>query len=96
MLNELGWSPEEAQQFIERQERRLQNVKRPNVNDVERREAEDALRSLGLRPPRTNRSGTDITSDKQRGLQSGRRTAPPPEYAEQYKAYSQGINRTAQ
>src|SRR5690606_6201187 len=56
LLNRLGWTREEAQQFINRQERRLQNVKRP-ASDAQRREAEDALRSLGLRPARTNRTG---------------------------------------
>ncbi len=50
MLNQLGWSRAEAEQFIQRQEQRLRNAERPNSNDEAKREAEDALRSLGLRP----------------------------------------------
>jgi len=92
LLKNLGWTRAEAEDFIKRQEQRLQDAQRPDPNDPARREAEDALRSLGLRPDRTDRSGNTITSDEQRGLSSGRHTTPPPEYMEQYKAYSQGIN----
>ena len=56
LLNKLGWSRTEAEQFIKRQEQRLQNAEKPNANDDAKREAEDALRSLGLRPSRTARS----------------------------------------
>ena len=92
LLKNLGWSRTEAEDFIKRQEQRLQDAQRPDPNDQTRRDAEEALRSLGLRPDRTDRSGSTLTSDNQRGMASGRHTAPPPEYMEQYKAYSQGIN----
>jgi len=92
LLKELGWTRAEAADFIKRQEQRLRDAERPNPDDQSRRDAEDALRSLGLRPSRTDRSGGTISSDNQRGLSSGRHTSPPPEYMEQYKAYNQGIN----
>jgi len=95
LLNKLGWSRAEAEQFIKRQEQRLQNAEKPNANDEAKREAEDALRSLGLRPSRTARSSAEATSDNSRGLSTGRRTSPPPEYQEQYRAYQQGINRAS-
>ena len=93
LLKNLGWTREEAEQFIQRQEERLRNLEKPDPKDEARREAEDALKSLGLRPDRTTRAGSGLTSDEKRGLSSGHRTAPPPEYAEQYKAFSQGINQ---
>ncbi len=92
LLKELGWNRAEAAEFIRRQEQRLADAQRPDPNDQSRRDAEDALRSLGLRPSGADRSGGTISSDNQRGLSSGRHTTPPPEYMEQYKAYSQGIN----
>jgi hypothetical protein len=92
LLKDLGWSRAEAEDFIRRQEQRLQAAQRPDPSDQSRREAEDALRSLGLRSTGTDRSGNTLRSDSQHGMSSGRHTAPPPEYLEQYKAYNQGIN----
>ena len=93
LLKDLGWTREEAQQFIDRQEARLRAAAKANPNDEARQKAEDALRSLGLRPVQTDRSGSGLTSDEQRGMSTGRRTSPPPEYMDQYKAFSQGVNQ---
>ncbi len=93
LLKDLGWTREEAQQFIDRQEARLRAAAKANPNDEARQKAEDALRSLGLRPAQTDRSGNGLTSDAERGMSTGRHTSPPPEYIEQYKAFSQGVNQ---
>ncbi len=93
LLKDLGWTREEAQQFIDRQEARLRAAAKANPNDKARQKAEDALRSLGLRPAQTDRSGNGLTSDAERGMSTGRHTSPPPEYMEQYKAFSQGVNQ---
>lgn len=93
LLRDLGWSRADAEEFVKRQEERLQNANLSNRNDDRRRQAEDDLRSLGLRPDRTTRAGGGVTSDNTRGLSSDRRTAPPPEYAQQFKAYQQGVNQ---
>ena len=66
LLKELGWTRAEAEQFIQRQEERLRNLEKPDPKDEARREAEDALKSLGLRPSRTTRAGSGLTSDEQR------------------------------
>jgi hypothetical protein len=96
LLRDLGWSRTEAEEFVKRQEDRLQNANLPSRTDDRRRQAEDDLRSLGLRPDRTTRAGGNVTSDNTRGLSSDRRTAPPPEYAQQFKAYQQGVNQSGQ
>ncbi len=93
LLKDLGWTPQEAQQFIDRQEARLRAAAKANPNDEARVKAEDALRSLGLRPAQTDRSGNRLTSDAERGMSAGRHTSPPPEYRDQYKAFSQGVNQ---
>ncbi|MFM7249476.1 MAG: hypothetical protein ACKO5R_06235 [Planctomycetaceae bacterium] len=48
-----------------------------------------ALRSLGLRGDGV-RSRRDVPSDVKGGQAEGRRTRPPSEYLEQFKAYTQG------
>ena len=55
-----------------------------------RRELDETLRSLGLRPRATSIKGNAARDDKSQGYKESRRTSPPPEYAEQYKAYTQG------
>lgn len=93
LLKDLGWSRDDAEQFIRRQEERLSAASRANPSDKQRREAEDVLRSLGIRNPSTSRMGVSTKSDRQHGLSSDRRTAPPPEYREHFRAFSQGINQ---
>jgi hypothetical protein len=58
-----------------------------------RKQLDDALRSLGLRPRATSMGRNAARDDQSRGLKESRRTSPPPEYAEQYKAYTQGTAR---
>jgi hypothetical protein len=96
LLHDLGWSRDETEQFIRRQEERLQNAERPNPEDPLRRQAEDGLRSLGLRPDRAIRAKGGVTSDAQRGMSSGRQSAPPPDYAEQFKEYNRALNSSGQ
>src|SRR5262249_18042954 len=48
LLRDLGWSRAQAEEFVKRQEERLQNANLPSRNDDRRRQAEDDLSSLGL------------------------------------------------
>lgn len=56
---------------------------------VQRGEFERTVRSLGLRPDGV-RSSRDVPSDVRGGQSEGRRSRPPSEYREQFKAYTQG------
>jgi hypothetical protein len=56
---------------------------------VQRGDFERAVRSLGLRPDGV-RSNRDVPSDVRGGQAEGRRSRPPSEYREQFKAYTQG------
>jgi hypothetical protein len=58
-----------------------------------RRELDDTLRSLGLRPRNTNLRSGRVQDDRAHGLKESRRSQPPAEYAEQYKAYTEGASR---
>jgi hypothetical protein len=87
VLDRLGWTREQARAFLERWEkmRRMAETEDP----VQRGEFERAVRSLGLRPDGV-KSSRDVPSDVRGGQAEGRRSRPPSEYREQFKAYTQG------
>jgi len=87
VLDELGWTPEQARAFIERWQsmRRLAG----SEDRRERGEYERAVRSLGLRPDGV-RSSRDVPADAQGGQAEGRRSRPPAAYREQVEAYLRG------
>jgi hypothetical protein len=87
VLDELGWTPEQARAFIDRWEamRRLEGSQDPR----ERGEFERAVRSLGLRPDGV-RASRDVPADAKGGQAEGRRSRPPAEYREQVEAYLRG------
>jgi len=91
LLKQLGWSKSDLENFVKRWEQmRSQSQAAGEKGAAARRELDDALRSLGLRPRGTSIKGNAARSDKQSGYRESRRTAPPPEYEEQYKAYTEG------
>jgi hypothetical protein len=47
---------------------------------------------LGIRPQGTQIK-SQATDDQTRALKEGRRTRPPAEYSEQFRAYTQGTSR---
>jgi hypothetical protein len=87
LLDALGWTPEQAEAFLARWEamRQLAGSDDPR----QRREFEQTLRSLGLRPDGV-RSSRDVPRDVQGGAVEGRRGRPPASYRDQFKAYLQG------
>jgi hypothetical protein len=98
LLERLGWTPEQASAFLKRWEqlRREANLQ-GTPGDQARRQLEDQLRGLGLRP-RDAAIRRDVTNaDAARGLsESGSRTSPPPEYREQYRAFLRSFSRQDQ
>ena len=51
MLKELGWSEAELKRFVDRwQQRKAAAEQKNEAGDAAKRELDDALRSLGLRP----------------------------------------------
>jgi len=87
VLDELGWTPQQARAFIERWEamRRLAE----SADPVARGEFERAVRSLGLRPDGV-RTTRDVPADRKGGQAEGRRSRPPAAYREQVEAYLRG------
>ena len=87
VLDELGWTPQQARDFLARWEA-MQRMAR-NGDARQRGEFEQAVRSLGLRPGGV-RSNRDVPSDVKGGQAEGRRSRPPTDYREQFKAFMQG------
>ena len=92
LLDELGWTEAELAAFLKRWQQLKQGAAEGNTG---RRELDESLRSLGLRPKRDRiRRGT-TQSDEVTGLRdSGTRTAPPPAYQELFDAFKKGTARS--
>ncbi|MBU6309667.1 MAG: hypothetical protein KJS77_07985 [Planctomycetes bacterium] len=89
VLDELGWTPEQARAFLTRWEalRRMARSGDPRA----RGEFDQAVKSLGLRPTGV-RSDRDVPADVKGGQAEGRRSRPPNDYREQFKAFMQGTS----
>ena len=87
VLDELGWNADQAREFLARWEamRRLARSGDPRA----RGDFDQAVKSLGLRPTGV-RSSRDVPADVKGGQAEGRRSRPPSDYREQFKAFMQG------
>ena len=86
ILEELGWSQEQAEAFLDRWEAMQQAAE---DSQQQRQDYERAVRSLGLRPTGVRTSRQLFTDREGKRLES-RRTQPPLEYRERFKAYQKG------
>ena len=88
LLDKLGWTDEEAQEFLNRWEK-MRNRTDPSTPKAKKRsQLDDVLKSLGLRPKSQGARAVDVDRDEApRVISSGQRSKPPAEYAEQYRAY---------
>lgn len=92
LLSRLGWTPDEAQQFVARWRQLRETGAAPTASVAQQEELSEALKSLGLRPRRmqTNVRGT---SDRVQGQREGSRFIPPPEWEDFIHAYRKGVAR---
>ena len=89
VLAELGWSREQAEAFLNRWEAMRQAATSGDAG--ERQEFEQTLRSLGLRPEGV-RSSRKVPTDGRGPQAESRRTRPPLDYRERFKAYLKGTD----
>jgi len=87
VLDQLGWTPEQARGFLARWEAMRRMAR--DGDQRQRSDFEQAIRSLGLRPDGV-RSSRDVPADAKGGQMEGRRSRPPSDYREQFKAFMQG------
>ncbi|MBT3212393.1 MAG: hypothetical protein HN345_10340, partial [Planctomycetaceae bacterium] len=89
MLRELGWTRKQAEAFLRRWENMQQAA--DSGSQEQQRSYEQTLRSLGLRTDRV-RSSRTIKEDKKGVEVESRRTQPPYEYRERFKAFLKGAS----
>lgn len=92
LLDRLGWTKDDARRFIERWEEMKRAAAEPGPRgEAARRQFDDALRSLGLRPRGSELRGGGVAKDRPAKLHYAGRFAPPPEWSEQFRAYTRGV-----
>ena len=92
LLRDLGWTPDDLNQFIQR----WQSLKRAAAeSEAGRRELDESLRSLGLRPAKSSSRRGNVRDDQAGGLRDvGSQSSPPSLYLEQFNAFKKGTART--
>jgi hypothetical protein len=92
VLERLGWTKEDARRFLDRWELMKQAAgKQGPAGTAARKQFDDALRSLGLRPRGTELRHGGMQTDQLQNLRDAGRFAPPPEWAEQFREYTRGV-----
>ncbi len=96
LLQRLKWTEQDLRRFRER----WQNVKPvdegPRSGAASPSEIEEALRSLGMRPPQTTQSSRRDSADALRGLRdSGNRRPAPADVRDAFDAFRRGIGRSS-
>ncbi|NQW46151.1 MAG: hypothetical protein HQ464_00115, partial [Planctomycetes bacterium] len=89
VLDDLGWSRDQARSFLDRWE--LMRQQAQSTDPRQRAEFERALRSLGMRPAGVQ-SSREVPADAKGGQAEGRRSRPPSDYRERFKAFLQGTS----
>jgi len=94
LLKKLGWTRDELENFVRRWEAMRRQAQIPGEGGAEaRRELDETLSSLGLKPRATKMQGNAGRGDRSQGYRQSRQVAPPAEYSDAYKAYLQGTAR---
>ena len=92
LLEQLGWSKDDARQFLERWEQMRRSAAQPGAAGQRAgQHFDNALRSLGLRPGGAELHGGGVAPEDSAGLRDAGRFAPPADWAEQFRAYTRGI-----
>lgn len=98
LLEKLKWTPEDMQRFLRQWQQLKHAAEESGPRSDAARELDEALRSLGLRPRGAALEGSRQPGKAIGGLREGQRTAPPPEYREQYREFSkakaQGLKKS--
>ena len=92
VLEQLGWTKDDARRFLDRWEAmRRAAVEKGPAGESARKQLEDALRSLGLRPRGTELRHGGLKAEQPQNLRDAGRFAPPPDWAEQLREYTRGV-----
>jgi len=91
LLERLGWTPEEAREFLRRWQQLNQDAQQDGpAGDAARRARDEALKSLGLRPHGTELRGGGL-GESHVGKHDSTRYEAPGSWSDWLKAYSRGV-----
>ncbi|MBN8602363.1 MAG: hypothetical protein J0M26_15115 [Planctomycetes bacterium] len=91
LLKEMNWTKEDLNRFLERWKKTMDTIDKNNGN---RELAEQELRSLGLRPPKSKAGAVAGNEDQVRDLQdSGPRVAPPKSLKNQFESVKKALQQ---
>jgi len=92
VLQRLGWDRAYAENFLRQWEQMRKAAGQPGPQgDAAKQDLEMALKSLGLRPPKSEVRSGQAPRDKLQQLQGADRIPPPLEWMDQFRAYSEGV-----
>lgn len=92
LLEQLGWSRQDLEKFVNRWETMRRAAAEPGPSgEAAQRRFDEALKSLGLRPRGTVLRGGSTSRDQMRNLKEAGRFDPPPEWSEMLRAYNRGV-----
>ncbi len=89
LLEHLGWTQAEAEKFLGEWQTMMKAAQEQGPRSQEAKKADQALRSLGLRPRNTQSTGRGPSDAVQ--VQRAGRVDPPPEWRELFDAYSKSL-----
>ena len=93
LLERLGWTKDDARRFLARwEEMRRSAEEKDAAGKMAKKRFDDALKSLGLRPRGTELKRGGVETEKSGTPRDAGRFAPPPDWADQFRAYTRGIS----
>ncbi len=97
LLEELKWSREDAARFVAKWEKMKRDAQTAGPQgDAAKKQLDEALGNLGLRPQGTALRGGDKSETRTPAVRDARRSEPPPEYRQQYRAFTKGAAKSAE
>lgn len=95
MLDQLGWSRQDAAEFLQRWQEMKKLAQEPTPQGQQaRRQLNELLKSLGLKPKTTELTGSSQHEDELQGLEAGRDVPPPPQWREYFQEYLKSLGGT--
>jgi len=95
LLERLGWTEEQLQQFHDKWQKMLEESRKPQQREDGKDYWTEALKSLGLNPnrDRTALQGSQTTIKDTKRVTEGHRIEVPPAIRDQFKRYNEGIGK---
>ena len=96
LLRELNWTEEDLRRFGDRWQK-VRDIDRANSDNPQARDLEEALKSLGMRPPTQSSQRQRERGDDLRAIQdSGNRRSAPAAHRDAFEQFRRALGRQIQ